>query len=168
AAGMDDYLTKPVSVKDLQQAIAQWGHPTSGEVTAVPINLTAEGPLLDLSSESTSSVGEHPIDEQHLLEIARGDRLFAVELITAFIEDGKQYLEDATQALIQGDAITLGRKAHQIQGGSATIAAIAMPTLAATLEKQAKDSNFKEAKELIEQLKIILNHIETWVKDWSV
>ncbi|MCT7981936.1 PAS domain S-box protein [Laspinema sp. A4] len=168
AAGMDDYLTKPVSVKDLQQAIAQWGHPTSGEVTAVPINLTAEGPLLDLSSESTSSVGEHPIDEQHLLEIARGDRLFAVELITAFIEDGKQYLEDAHQALIQGDAVTLGRKAHQIQGGSATIAAIAMPTLAANLEKQAKQSNFKEAEELLGQLKTILNHIEKWVKDWPV
>ncbi|AFY83749.1 PAS domain S-box protein [Oscillatoria acuminata] len=160
AAGMDDYLTKPVSVKDLQRAIRQWTHPSPTHAIASPGNQTpTEGPSVG---------GEPPIDEKHLLEVARGDRQFAVELLTAFIEDGKQYLEDARQALIQGDAVTLGRKAHQIQGGSATIAAIAMPSLAANLEKQAKDSNFEEAEELVGQLKRILNQIEKWVKDWSI
>ncbi|MCT7979707.1 PAS domain S-box protein [Laspinema olomoucense] len=169
SAGMDDYLTKPVSVKDLQRAIAQWSHRSPGPASASPLNPPpTEGPAPDLSPESASSGGEHPIDEKHLLEIARGDRPFAVELIMAFIEDGKQYLEDASQALIQGDAVTLERKAHQIQGGSATIAAIAMPSLAANLEKQAKDSNFEEAEELVGQLKTILNQIEKWVKDWPV
>lgn len=169
AAGMDDYLTKPVSVQDLQRAIAQWGHRSPGDAIASLINPTpTEGPTPDPSPQSPSSGGEPPIDEKHLLEIARGDRQFAVELLTAFIEDGKQYLKDASQALIQGDAVTLGRKAHQIQGGSATIAAIAMPLLAANLEKQAKDSNFEEAEELVRQLKTILNQIEKWVRDWPV
>jgi HPt (histidine-containing phosphotransfer) domain-containing protein len=169
AAGMDDYLTKPVSVKDLQRAIAQWGHRTPEHEIAAPLKPNStEGPTPDPSPESPSSGGEPPIDEQHLLEVARGDRQFAVELLTAFIADGKEYLEDARQALIQGDALTLGRKAHQIQGGSATIAAIAMPSLAANLEKQAKDSNFEEAEELVKQLTTILNQIEKWVRDWPV
>ncbi len=174
AAGMDDYLTKPVSVEDLQRAIAQWHRRTEGSAIAPefsPIQ-TQEGLAADSSPgfipQFPSDSGELPIDENQLLVIARGDRAFAGELLTAFIEDCKLYLQDASQAVTQRDGLSLERKAHQIQGGSATIAAIAMPELAANLEKQAKKTNFEEAGELVLQLEKILNQIEKWVNDWQV
>ncbi|MCT7959912.1 hypothetical protein NG799_04620 [Laspinema sp. D1] len=55
-----------------------------------------EGPAPDPSPESWSWSGEHWIEEKHLLEIARSDRLFAVELLTAWIEDSKPDLKDAS------------------------------------------------------------------------
>jgi hypothetical protein len=54
--------------------------------------------------------------EKHLLEVARGDRPLAVELLTPLSEDSKPNREDATHALIQGDAVTLGGQAQPMPG----------------------------------------------------
>ncbi|MCT7957470.1 hypothetical protein [Laspinema palackyanum] len=61
------------------------------------MNPTAtEGPAPDPSPESVSWSGEHWSEEKHLLEIARSDRQFAVELLTAWIEDSKPDRKDAS------------------------------------------------------------------------
>ncbi|MBD1809434.1 response regulator [Microcoleus sp. FACHB-SPT15] len=152
-AGMDDYLSKPVMVKNLAPVLERW----SATLKRDSHEETSE-------SDTLSSIDLDPgvdiVDWVRLKEISEGDSAFQLELVQGFIKEGGSFIAQAKQALVDEDWNTLGNKAHQIKGASASVAVQVMPEVARQLRNEAVGNNRGNAAKLISQLEQILERLK--------
>jgi signal transduction histidine kinase/CheY-like chemotaxis protein/HPt (histidine-containing phosphotransfer) domain-containing protein len=146
AAGMDEYLSKPVREVDMWQAMAV-------PLSAIPANGSAA------LAESGGAV-----DVRALLEIARGDTLFLLDIARCFEEDAPVRLRDMRTAIGAGDATALTRAAHGLGGALRTLMAHRGGELTATIETLARaddlgDEASRRATRLCDELETELERI---------
>ena len=150
AAGMDDYISKPISIENLKSVLENWSLQLKIEIPQFP------GEEVQNSASDLESV----VDIARLREIAGADLEFEREILQAFVVDTGSYLEAAKEAIVSGDMETLARRAHQIQGVSATAAVRLMPEMAAELQSLAESNDLEGATKIIAELAIILAQVE--------
>lgn len=143
AAGMDDYLTKPVTMKQLADTIAKW-------------------------VSKKESLKESLIDLQRLADISLGDKKFELILIDFFIEQCQSYLEQLKDALRNSDPELLRRIAHQIKGSSVNVGIKKMPDLAKQLQQAGESNDLKTAANLISELINLLPQLQAERSRWKV
>jgi PAS domain S-box-containing protein len=188
AAGMDDYISKPITLEGLERVLNRWVKQSADDVNSddceevSALNSTSTSQLefssasqgLEKSQASVEqascpylhiveTVDEAPLNLRQLDELARGDLAFQQELLNVFIEDSWLYLKEIKTALAEQDSVTLARYAHQIKGSSATVSIKNMPDLAAQLERHAKDHQFVESQQIIPQLEAILERVQAFI-----
>ena len=137
AAGMDDYLTKPIRVDELVAAIKR---APRGRETSV-----AEPKGSDVAS----------IDRDVLARLADGvggDAAFVSELIGQFGTDAPELLASARRALAAGDVAELRRAAHTLKSNAATFGAGPLADRSRALEEAAKGGDMNACAALIEPI----------------
>jgi CheY-like chemotaxis protein len=124
AAGMDDYVSKPVQAADLARVLA-----------GVPASRTPLGE--DTRAAKGESAGP-TFNEAAALAAVGGDRDLLRELAEMFLEAGPGQLAAVRDAAARGDAKELERAAHTLKGGAATFAAPAVVDAAWALERRGR------------------------------
>ncbi|MEG4419031.1 PAS domain S-box protein [Microcoleus sp. LAD1_D5] len=153
AAGMDDYISKPISIEKLKAVLENWSAKLKIETAKF------NGEELQNSEPDIESV----VDMARLHEISGADLEFEREILQAFVVDTGSYLEAAKGAIASGDMETLARHAHQIKGVSATAAVRLMPDMADQLQSLAESNDLEGATKIIAELEIILAGVEKLV-----
>jgi CheY-like chemotaxis protein len=155
AAGMDDYLTKPIQIKALQEALERIGlwarvhrRPTS------PLKAVKTAPLT-LEAEKQAELGP-ALDPAALAELRRlqgeGEPDIVQELAEAFQFETPPLLETLRQAVAEGQTVQLKRAAHNLKGSSNNLGARTMAALSAELETIGKHGTVERAAELVTRL----------------
>jgi PAS domain S-box-containing protein len=162
AAGMDDYISKPISIDQLKSILENW----SAQLKLQAQNFNGDSPKN--SAVDIESVIESVVDMERLHEIAGADMDFELEILQTFVVDTGNYLESAKKALALGDTETVARCAHQIKGVSATAAVRLMPEIAAQLQSLAQSKDLEGAAKIILELEIILAQVQKFVANQSV
>jgi two-component system sensor histidine kinase/response regulator len=152
AAGMDDYLSKPIDRAQLDACLERWlNNDAVAESRADGFTHTAT----DLISTRVLSDAEIlPVDWPQLLKATDNDEELARELAVLFIDSGVQSMQQIVTALENNDYGKLGEKAHEIKGASANLQAIATVAAAERLEAAARNGDAMQVPELAAQLKI--------------
>ncbi|MEG3899323.1 MULTISPECIES: PAS domain S-box protein [unclassified Microcoleus] len=153
AVGMDDYISKPISIEKLKSVLENWS--AQLKIESPKFN----GEDLKNSAEDIQSL----VDMARLRQIAGADLEFEREILQAFVVDTGSYLEAAKEAIASGDVETLARRAHQIKGVSATAAVRLMPEMADRLQSLAKSNDWEGATKIIAELEIILAGVQKFV-----
>lgn len=159
AAGMDDYISKPVSLSELGKVIRHW---TQNSPKPEPIPLSPPATLSALVNTPLQSE-QVPINWERLHELSQGDTEFEQEVLQTFVTDAEVYLADARYALTTGDYPTLMGRAHQIKGGSSTVAIEQMPEIAAQLERQLRANEIEGAETLLGEIERILIQVKDFI-----
>ncbi|QLE41878.1 PAS domain S-box protein [Nostoc sp. C052] len=162
AAGMDDYLSKPIQLPELTQALSKCQPQRSSEFTSMgkqgkiiwpelpPLpNIIQSGQNQRLKSAANN------IDAkilQSLRNMVRGDRLVFAQLIECYLTETPRLVEDISTAIINQDTETLWKTAHQLKSSSASVGAIALAQLCKLLEAQGRSSKLENILELFSQL----------------
>jgi CheY-like chemotaxis protein len=129
AAGMDDYLTKPIEVERLRSILSKFG-------LALP-----ESPPNPADSRTDSSGSlRSPLDLRALNDLVGGDDAFARELAAAFIDSGDALLAQIRLAAAGGNREDLERAAHKLKGASANMQAHNLQALAHRLETDSRSA----------------------------
>ncbi len=134
AAGMDDYISKPIRVAELTAALER-----------VPANGTSNGRHRPRkrSPKPKAKRGAHVPDEPpvldesvlaELLSSTGDDAAFVRELIDTYLADVPVQLEGIAAAVEADDAAALVRPAHTLKSGSATVGAMRLSSVARELE----------------------------------
>jgi two-component system, sensor histidine kinase and response regulator len=172
AAGMDDYLSKPLNPEKLVTTIRSFlsravppaptppacdqttmvppvPSPAESRSTQSPHNAPAEPPTDILSTPGSND----PIDLQPLLHRCRGRRDLAEKVLAKFREQSIQTLEALVHSLQQGNGELITRSAHSLKGMAATISAEPLRQAAADAEAKARAGNWEAVQTQLDELR---------------
>ncbi len=138
AAGMDDYITKPVTGDILDRVLKRW-LPTplaAGQASAAASAVTADGDAIVARLRELEEMGPGFIDT----------------FVGIFVEDTAAQLASLEAAVAQADADATRRIAHGLKGACSNIGARAMAALCGALEEQARAGALAEADAAVRTL----------------
>ncbi len=130
AAGMDDFLTKPVRVEELGAMISKWlPHPGEDNETDHPITEKARKDFATLPPCLDATILEN------LKKLAgEDDPDFFLTVIDQFLSDLPRYFEGLQQAIDRQDPEALIKTAHACKGSSSSIGALSLMEISYALE----------------------------------
>jgi len=150
AAGMDDYLSKPLEPAALAACLERWtARAAEAEPTAV-----AGGPVPAAPAPAAPppDAAEATIDLAALRELTDGDAEFERELLSVFVASGDTALAALIAALGAADLPAVRRHAHTLKGASANLRARPLAARAQALEAAAAAGNLGRCRETFGEL----------------
>jgi CheY-like chemotaxis protein len=147
AAGMDDYVAKPIRVVELVAALERSPRrqdtPARGGLGAPRAGDGTPGASRSLESSRRTDTPETPAADA--IDRSAFDRLaasmggaFVAELVDTFVEDARDLTTSLRQALAVADVDTFRRAAHSLKSTGETVGATRLAALARELEAQAR------------------------------
>jgi HPt (histidine-containing phosphotransfer) domain-containing protein len=165
AAGMDDYVSKPIRIEALVEALSKSRPLGDVNVRALEEGNTPSGSHFseeDIGSQDlTSMINQEPDVDVAILDPAALDNLLSMlggefsdleELIDTFLEDAPLLLQDLNQYVENQDAEGVRRIAHSLKSNGADFGAITLSNLCKELELQAKSGVLDDAAILAAQI----------------
>src|SRR5690349_3269625 len=95
-----------------------------------------------------------------------GDRDLFLDIIEIFLEDSPMYLEQAKQALAEGDLATLERASHTLKGMSANFAAAGAVAAAYAVELHAREHRLENAAACFPQLQSQVQQLDAALREF--
>lgn len=145
AAGMDDYISKPISIRNVINIVEKYG-------MQKPSNLqTKQGPPVEKnacsSKEDSESNGDlkTEIDLEKAKERLAGDEELLDDLIGFYLEDYPPLVEQIERAVTDNNSEALQRAAHSLKGLISNFEAENCRELAERVEHDAKHNDVKTA-----------------------
>jgi two-component system, sensor histidine kinase and response regulator len=151
AAGMNDYLAKPVSLEQLGAVLRLWASKSS----PLPIPAAADTRVMEGDDL-------HVLDRERVssfLAISRTQEGFLDGLVRTFRQDVPSRLDALRSAASAGDANDLALAAHALKSSSGSVGAKRMYAVAASLEIEARNGHIEGAAAAIEQLAAEFTHV---------
>jgi PAS domain S-box-containing protein len=143
AAGMDDYLTKPIRTEELMTVLEKVG--ARKAVREVRLDMAA--PSRDAEA----------VDLAAALERIGGDRNLYDELVSVFKNECPGMAAEMRRAIDDSDGKALARSAHTLRGSSSNLGAVVVAEVALELEKLAQSEKLEGAGK---QFKVLEHEIE--------
>jgi two-component system, sensor histidine kinase and response regulator len=134
SAGMDGYLSKPIRIDELKQAISEEEKTRNMGQAPAPNSFLAIGQL------------------ELLLDSVMGDRALLAEMAELWLADSVKQETQIRDGLDSGDARMVQRAAHALKGSVGTFQASAAQEAANQLEISAKDADLIGARKAFERL----------------
>jgi signal transduction histidine kinase/DNA-binding response OmpR family regulator/HPt (histidine-containing phosphotransfer) domain-containing protein len=171
SAGMDDYISKPIRVEELVQALrkcqpnqaggkergGEWektgGHGDTetrgnGSTVMLPAN----------NSESCETAAPAPSIDAKVLQsfremVGEGADSILVEMIDCYLEDAPTLVSAIADAVARNDAKQLHASTHTLKSSSATLGATSLSNLCQQLEAISRTGHIEAGQDKVPQLK---------------
>ncbi|MFB3854450.1 MAG: response regulator [Vicinamibacterales bacterium] len=137
AAGMDDYISKPIDPNEVLAAVVRLGARRANCAADPPCPSATAGPVLDADAA---------------LARAGGDMALLQELAELFAEVRPKLMADVRQAVASLDAAGLERAAHALKGSVANFGARRAVEAALELEAAGREGRLDEARGACDRL----------------
>ncbi len=151
AAGMDDYISKPVKPKGLLEMVQRWA---GKKVIRPTVGVDHYPPDPDL-----------PVDLRRLKDFTGGDKDFEKEIIDLFLKDTLKHLARLEKAINGGNASDVEAAAHSIKGAAANMGAEKFRKLAQDLETKGNACVLRDIGNELDLLKSAFAEIEQFFKE---
>ena len=168
AAGMNDYVSKPVDANALAEALSKW-LPKEGRKDEHPITNTQFPMTKEIDENESLDTGDSlskmpfmvldignskiPIfDLAGMMKRLMGDEALGRMLIEGFLDDIPKQIDALRRFLAASDVKSTERQAHTIKGASANMGGEVLRALALEMEKEAKAGNLEYVKARMPEL----------------
>jgi len=157
AAGMDDYVPKPIQPRTLFDAVERWA---------------AGGAAPGAGGKATAHVASAgALDVRALIDRFEGDAALARTVVAAFLDEGPGLMADMADALRGGEADALRRSAHRLKGSIGHLSARGY-TLCAELESLGRAGDSAAAgglhAALVAEMARLEPALRTFVEDRTI
>gem|GEM_PF-4489200 len=141
AAGMDDYLAKPVGLAALRSLVSRWSR------------VDKDAPEKPDAREASTPPRAATIDHAMLDRVTGGIPWLRAKALTLFLKNLAPELERLDAALKQADAAQLGACSHSLTGAARTIGAAALSDATAALMERARDGIDEQTFRMVERIR---------------
>jgi CheY-like chemotaxis protein len=148
AAGMDDYLTKPIQPEKLRDAFLRWLPQPKGNEMPLS-NFESQSNPQSSSPETNTEEGHSSanitMDSEKMAELrALGGNDFVVKIITQFVQDASKSVAQLQDALDTENRDALIKVAHGLKGICRNIGVQQLAELACAMEQQGRHASFEK------------------------
>ena len=147
-AGMDDYVSKPVSPSALAEVLRKW----LPRVAAAAEMQASRGPESEPVSGCTEETEAPVFDRAGMVERMMDDEELMREVATGFLGEIPGKIALLKNFLENGDSAGIQFQAHAIKGGAATVCGEALKKVAFAMEQAGKAGDVNAARALIVNL----------------
>jgi two-component system, sensor histidine kinase and response regulator len=147
AAGMDDYLSKPLNPTKVFETIEHWGYLSQ----AVPVS-EIEAPAVEIDYTVA-------LDMENALPRFSNDQEFFLLLLKDFIYSIPEKLSIMQVALEQRNFELLSRQAHNLKGVASNFSAMELAGACRTLDKAGKDQDQEIARQVFGEINGIVDRL---------
>jgi CheY-like chemotaxis protein/HPt (histidine-containing phosphotransfer) domain-containing protein len=164
AAGMDDYLAKPVRLEDVRAIIERWA--AVAAMTESP-GAPAVTPSAALETRPAGGTAQEigPVDMERLNEFTDGNPESLKELATLYLNQTAEQLEQLDSAVAAGVASEVRRLAHSCAGASATCGMRRLAPILRELENKGLTGDLSNAAQLCVQANAEFQRIRSFLSD---
>ena len=147
-AGMDAYLSKPISTNELDEILSRYGKLSQSDVQEI----------------ADTNDYEVSVCAQELLERVDGERSFIAELLDLLRGDYPGQIEEMRAAIRTQDCSAFQQVAHALKGALGNLAAPIAFRIAGHLESNARAGNIAHSQAMLTQLEeemiLVVNQLE--------
>jgi CheY-like chemotaxis protein/nitrogen-specific signal transduction histidine kinase/HPt (histidine-containing phosphotransfer) domain-containing protein len=153
AAGMDDYISKPVRLEDVRAIIERWAAAAARILPPPPSASTAaDTPAKPPENPALTPSGEAPVEMDRLRELTDGVPENLRELITLYLDQTGEQLPQMQAAVQANRPAEVRRLAHSCAGASSTCGMGRLAPMLRQLENQSAEGNLEGAAQLCIQI----------------
>jgi len=159
-AGMNDYISKPIKIEEIQQMIEKWGMDKKLKKTSMkpnpvvqPANAAPELELMD----------QNAIDRLKDIN-QKVDPAFLSQVITMFTSQAPAMIEEILQAEQKGDLTRMSQTAHKLKGSCLNLGAKQLAELCKQIEINSKGNSVSKLPPLTSALKEVYSETENALK----
>lgn len=165
-AGMDDYISKPVKAKVIEQTIIKWLADKKDSVAKIDLDKDLDSSEIE---ELNNKLAATPIFEiSDLKNRLMGDQELINNLLIDAMEDLPKQIDNLEKLINEGDLNKIELQAHSIKGSASNLSAQSVTLLAKFIEEAAGDGEIglihKFFPELKKQFKALKTEVDKFLK----
>jgi signal transduction histidine kinase/HPt (histidine-containing phosphotransfer) domain-containing protein len=163
AAGMDDYLAKPIRPADVRGAIERWApqiHPVAAARLAVAPDAAIAAAVVQAAP---APAGEPSVEMARLVDLTEDNPESMRELIEMFYKQTAQQLNQIEDAVRANNFADVGHIAHSCKGASATLGMTRLAAALLKLEKLGNSGALAGAEEFCAEARREFKDIQTFL-----
>jgi signal transduction histidine kinase/CheY-like chemotaxis protein/HPt (histidine-containing phosphotransfer) domain-containing protein/HAMP domain-containing protein len=163
AAGMDDFITKPLKQKDFLAKVRSWITPEAQQPILLPYSEFKA--KRDAAKKETALEEEaRPLDYERALEEFGGDEDFLLGVMGEFLKKAVAQIDVMRNALKDNDTEAIMREAHSIKGAAGNLLAEDLLSVASQLEQAAIAGTLRAGPVMVERLNTEIARIADFVE----
>lgn len=160
AAGMDDYISKPVALERLAEVIMKW-------FERIPPACSQDQKNGEENNEGTAENEPPPVDLSYLKEILGEEEDSGLaEMLEFFLEDFETLREEIHNAFNTENRELLRDAAHKAKGGAGNGAAVQLADIMKSLQLSALESSWQDLHALHEQAEHEYARVQSFIHDF--
>ncbi|MGR3177219.1 MAG: response regulator [Candidatus Anammoxibacter sp.] len=174
-AGMDDYLSKPITIKSLNAVLNKWletekkltgdeGRQEEAEVKDTVVENKQEETNDEETNKEQPNGDDHVFDKDAMLKRIGGDKDFLIEITDEFLGLCPGMLSDIQAAIKQNDSKKLTFSAHTFKGTIGELSAKASFEAALKLETIGRSGDLSDAEDAYNSLLEEIDRLKEAIK----
>lgn len=156
-AGMDDYISKPITAQGLAEVLERW-------LSGGNRNLKLETGEDQVSGSKFQVSNTQIFDRNGFVDRLRGDEDLARTVIVKFLEDIPKQIEALKGMLRKGDRAGAHRQSHTIKGASANVSGMALQQVASEMEKAGGAGELQRVHALVPELESQFQRLKAMIE----
>lgn len=137
-AGMNDYVSKPVTLEVIRSILLKWGKS----------NKTIQHQAISSPKSSPDSLFDQSVILAH-------KPMLRQQLLAVFFEEAPLFLQKINKAFQEKKASELAKVAHSFKGSCAVLGVNQLHRLCASIQTKGNNQDWSDMEELLEQLDIV-------------
>jgi len=164
AAGMDDYVSKPVQLVEMRRALEKWTS-KAGVKPPTVVPAKAEVDSAAMESKTTTISLEPAVDMERLNEVTNGNPERIQRHLNMFLLQAGEISQGLTIAIRIANAHDVKMLAHKFVGASASLGMIAVVPSLSQLEQMGEAGKLDGAAEVFCEFTRQLERVREFIQD---
>jgi signal transduction histidine kinase/AmiR/NasT family two-component response regulator/HPt (histidine-containing phosphotransfer) domain-containing protein len=166
AAGMDDYVSKPVQLADLRRALDKWkpAQASNGHAAAPSRVEVASAQVVESQTITTSE--EPAVDVERLVDVTMNKPDKTLRLLTTFLTQADETRQKLPVAIQAGAAKDVRQLAHKLVGAASSLGIVAVVPALSQLEQMGDSGQLDGADATLQEFSNQLERARQFIVEY--